>query len=231
MSELRRRVLGSLGVDESSADSSPSISREASPAPEQKDGTEYKVVPTKRLEKLKEIRRKGTKRRNAWIFALGSIFGIFVAGYFASSNGNFDSVLDMAGVRDLRLDMLLDVLPAGLVKDVQDIQVCCNSTRTRGAPLADVDKGHVMAGRREASGRLRLFQDRSCCEIGRRGGQIPSDNDPGRHFHGSRKLGHRGAISPILQEEVVGFVDDDESYGAGQSSLEKTHHAGQGDRT
>lgn len=130
MSELRRRILGGLGVEDSE-DSSPSISREASPAPGQRDSADYKVVPKKTLEKLKEVRRKGTKRRNAWIFALGSIFGIFVAGYFASSNGSLDSVIDMAGIRDMRLDTLFDVLPAGLIKDVQDIQVCRQSANIR----------------------------------------------------------------------------------------------------
>ena len=123
MSELRRRVLGGLGLD-SSQDSSPATSREASPAPGRRDGGEYKVVPKKTLDKLKEVKRYGTKRRNAWVFALGSLFGIFVAGYFASSNGSLDSLVDMAGIRDMKLDTLFDVLPAGLIKDVQDIQVC-----------------------------------------------------------------------------------------------------------
>ena len=70
------------------------------------------------------MKRYGTKRRNAWIFALGSIFGIFIAGYFATSNGSLDRLVDLAGIKDMRIDTLLDVLPAGLIKDVQDIQVC-----------------------------------------------------------------------------------------------------------
>ena len=129
MSELRRRLLGGLGVDSSQDSSrepspSPSISREASPAPGQKDGIDYKVIPKRKLERLKAVSKKGTKRRNAWIFALGSIFGILIAGYFATGDGRLDSVLEVAGIRDMRLDTLLDVLPAGLIKDVQDIQVC-----------------------------------------------------------------------------------------------------------
>lgn len=165
MSELRRRVLGGLGLD-SSQDSSPATSREASPAPGQRDGAEYKVVPKKTLQKLKEVKAKGTKRRNAWIFAFGSIFGIFIAGYFASSNGSLDSVLDMAGVKEMRLDTLLDVLPAGLIKDVQNIQVCW-TPRASMLPQADVDGGPLMAGRGETSRRLRFFQNWSCSQIAR----------------------------------------------------------------
>lgn len=120
MSDLRRRVLGGLGAD--SEDSSPISSREASPAPGQRE-SEYKVVPKKKLEKLKEVKIKGRRRRNVWIFVFGGVFGVFLAGFFASNNGGLDSLADLAGIRDMRLDALFDVLPAGLIKDVQDIQV------------------------------------------------------------------------------------------------------------
>ncbi|KAF2487427.1 Lecithin:cholesterol acyltransferase-domain-containing protein [Neohortaea acidophila] len=120
MSDLRRRVLRGLGVD--SEDSSPQSSRDASPAPGQKDSAEYKVVPKKRLEKLTGSRKKSSKGRTAWIFVFGGLFGVFVAGFFASSNGSLDSLVEMAGLGDMRLDSLLDVLPAGLIKDVQNLQ-------------------------------------------------------------------------------------------------------------
>ena len=121
MSDLRRRIFG-VGTP----DSTPSTSRDASPAPGgDKVGPEYQVIPKEKLEKLrqdvKHIKRKGTKRRNAWIFALGGAFGIFLAGFFASTNGNLERLVDMAGIRDLNV---MDVLPAGLIRDVQDLQVC-----------------------------------------------------------------------------------------------------------
>lgn len=127
MSDLRRRIFGA-----STPDSTPSSSRDASPAPfqqdNQDDGGEYKIIPKPQLEKLrkevKEVRRKGTRRRSAWVFALGGLFGIFLAGFFASNNGSLDRLVDMAGIKDMNLDSLLDVLPAGLIKDVQDLQVC-----------------------------------------------------------------------------------------------------------
>jgi phospholipid:diacylglycerol acyltransferase len=122
MSDLRRRIFGA-----GTPDSTPSSSRDASPAPIRGDDGEYKIVPKPKLDKLskevKEARRKGTKRRNVWIFALGGLFGIFLAGFFASNNGSLDKLVELAGVRDMNLDTLLDVLPAGLIRDVQDLQV------------------------------------------------------------------------------------------------------------
>ena len=123
MSELRRRIFG-VG---DTPDSTPSISRENSPAPDKKDGEAYKVVPSETVEKLREevksVRKSGKKRRNVWMFALGGLFGLIMAGAFASSNGGLDSLIDMAGMKDMSLDSILDVLPAGLIKDVQELQV------------------------------------------------------------------------------------------------------------
>ena len=131
MSDLRRRVFAGLGHD--SPDSSPATSRDASPMPAARDPAEYKVVPKKKLDKLKDIRSKGTKRRNVWIFVFGGVFGIFLAGFFATNNGGLDGLVDMMGIQDMRLDSLLDVLPAGLIKDVKDLQV---SSRKGTALLA-----------------------------------------------------------------------------------------------
>jgi phospholipid:diacylglycerol acyltransferase len=123
MSDLRRRIFGAGG----SPDSTPSSSRDASPAPIQREDGEYKIVPKPKLDKLKkevkEVRKKGTRRRNVWVFALGGLFGIFLAGFFASNNGSLDKLVEMAGISDMNLDTLLDVLPAGLIRDVQDLQV------------------------------------------------------------------------------------------------------------
>lgn len=125
MSDLRRRIFG-VG---DTPDSTPSISRESSPAPAAQDGKdgEYKVVPKETVEKLKQevksVRRSGKKRRNAWMFALGGLFGVILAGFFATSNGGLDNLIEMAGIKDMNLDSLLDVLPAGVIKDVQELQV------------------------------------------------------------------------------------------------------------
>lgn len=148
MSELRRRI---FGVGGSTPDSTPSTSRDASPAPgngkkgKESHDSEYTAIPKKQLDKLrkdvKQVKRKGIKRRNAWVFVLGGVFGICVAGFFASSNGSLDRLVELAGMQDLNLETLFDVLPAGLIKDVQDMQVCNLCLPLSASSQADVDQG------------------------------------------------------------------------------------------
>lgn len=75
------------------------------------------VVPTSKLQFLKE---KKSKRRNGLIFTLGGLFGIIVAVFFA----NRHDVINFEGLMDLNLDSLIDVIPAGIVKEARDITVC-----------------------------------------------------------------------------------------------------------
>ncbi|TKA77520.1 hypothetical protein B0A55_02259 [Friedmanniomyces simplex] len=123
MSDLRRRIFG-IGVN--SRDSTPASSRDASPTSGQQDGStaeSYKVLPAAKLDKLsRKSKKQGTRRRNLWIFALGGLFGVLVAGFFASSNGGLDKLVDLAGLSDMKLDSILDVLPAGLIREVRDLQ-------------------------------------------------------------------------------------------------------------
>ncbi|KAF2102226.1 LACT-domain-containing protein [Rhizodiscina lignyota] len=112
MSTLRRRIFGT------SADSTPTSSGTSTPtltAPE-----DYSIVPSKQLEKLtkKSERPKGRKRRNAWIFGMGGLFGVAAAAFFAGNQ----ELIDLKALADVNLDSILDVLPAGLVKDAQDMQ-------------------------------------------------------------------------------------------------------------
>ena len=164
MSDLRRRIFGAGGTP----DSTPSSSRDASPAPAQGDDGEYKIVPKPQLDKLRkqveEVRKKGTKRRNVWIFALGGLFGIFLAGFFASNNGSFDKLVEMAGINDMNLDTLLDVLPSGLIRDVQDLQVR-NSTAAlllRRLMLTEVS---LITEKRESRHQLRFLLHRPGCPL------------------------------------------------------------------
>lgn len=66
---------------------------------------------------------KTRKRRNTFIFLLGSLFGIVAAGFFASTN----DLIDFPELGDLSVDSLLDVLPAGLVRDYRDLLVSTRS--------------------------------------------------------------------------------------------------------
>lgn len=121
MSGLRRRIFGSGGGN----DSEPS-SREESPAPAPKDagGDAFRIIEKEKLDLLrKKSKKHGTKRRNAWIFGLGGLFGLFMAGFFASRDGAIDKLVTMAGLEDMNLDNLYDVLPVGLIRDVQNMQV------------------------------------------------------------------------------------------------------------
>jgi phospholipid:diacylglycerol acyltransferase len=97
------------------------------------------VVPRRKLERLKsdvkQKKGKGNKRRAAWIFTLGGVFGIFVAGFFASSTGSLDRFVEFAGIKDMNLDSILDILPAGIIKDVQDLQVSCPGVLSASSKL------------------------------------------------------------------------------------------------
>lgn len=68
------------------------------------------------------VYRPKSKRRNGLIFALGGIFGIFVALFFA----NQQDVISLESLMDLNLDALIDVIPQGIVRDVREFTVCCN---------------------------------------------------------------------------------------------------------
>ncbi|KLU84553.1 phospholipid:diacylglycerol acyltransferase [Magnaporthiopsis poae ATCC 64411] len=93
---------------------SPSITptdtpRDASPA-----GRSAKDKPVKTVVHVKPRTRK---RRNTFIFLLGSLSGIIAAGFFAKTN----DLIDFPEIGDLSVDNLLDVLPAGLVRDMKDL--------------------------------------------------------------------------------------------------------------
>ncbi|KAL2263313.1 hypothetical protein VTK26DRAFT_7296 [Humicola hyalothermophila] len=72
-------------------------------------------------EKVKVVhhRPKTRKRKTTAIFLLGSLFGIIAAGFFAKSN----DLIDFPEFGELSVDNFLDVLPAGLVKDMRELVV------------------------------------------------------------------------------------------------------------
>jgi hypothetical protein len=73
------------------------------------------------------LKKKGkNKRKNAWIFGLGGLFGLVVAGFFASSN----EMIDLKSLEGMNLDSILDALPASFVSSAQQLQV---SRPLRGA--------------------------------------------------------------------------------------------------
>jgi phospholipid:diacylglycerol acyltransferase len=58
----------------------------------------------------------GSKRRHAWVFVLGGIFGLLLAAFLANNN----DLIDLAG---LNLEGFVDVLPAGFMSDIYEFQV------------------------------------------------------------------------------------------------------------
>ena len=102
MSALRRRLLGT-----------PTPSRDASPA----KAEEVRLAPVSKI--ITEKHHKTRKRRNGFIFFLGGLFGIVAAGFFAGKS----DLIDFPELGDLRMDSLMDVLPAGFVRDARDLAV------------------------------------------------------------------------------------------------------------
>lgn len=98
---LRRRLVPetqALDIDDSS--------REDSPADQ----------PTPHVHVVEKV-PKTRKRRTTLIFLLGSLCGLFAAGFFAKSN----DLIDFPELGELSMDSLFDVLPAGLVRDIRDL--------------------------------------------------------------------------------------------------------------
>ena len=107
MSTLRRRFLG---------DSYISTEPLRDPSP-----TKGEPVTLVSRSHLKELKGKRGKRWQLSIFGLGGLFGLFVAAFFANQH----DVINLEGLVDFNMESLLDVIPAGIVKDAKDITVCC----------------------------------------------------------------------------------------------------------
>ncbi len=110
---LRKRVVGDAS------------GREESPA----KAEEVRLAPVSKIKSGKDAdHKKYRKRRNGFIFGLGGVFGIVIAGLFAKR-----SDLSFPELGDLSMDSILDVLPAAFVRDARDLAVCLLSSLTLGA--------------------------------------------------------------------------------------------------
>ncbi|CAG8971371.1 hypothetical protein HYALB_00006920 [Hymenoscyphus albidus] len=108
MSSLRRRILGDATPTPSET------SREATP-PKAED---VKLAPVSKIhDSPKEVKIKTRKRRTGFIFALGGLFGIVVAGIFAGKS----DLIEFPELGDLSMDSLMDILPATFVQDARDL--------------------------------------------------------------------------------------------------------------
>ncbi|KAK2779886.1 hypothetical protein FQN52_002366 [Onygenales sp. PD_12] len=119
MAGLRRRI-GNL-LSSSPPASTPEVSAAPTPTPSSSSNTftansdeQLRLIQSLKLQQLPIKRR--SKRRNGLIFGLGGIFGIFVALFFANQN----EVISLDALMDLNLDSLIDVMPAGIVRDASE---------------------------------------------------------------------------------------------------------------
>ena len=116
MAFLRRRFGGN---DASSSEPS----RESTPEPGRPSN--LRVVTAEKLQTLKK--GKSGKKKNFWIFTLGGIAGVVAAAFFAGSN----DMIDFSSLEGVNLDSLYEALPAGFLRDAQQMQVGAGSFDSR----------------------------------------------------------------------------------------------------
>jgi phospholipid:diacylglycerol acyltransferase len=106
---LRKRVPGT-------SDSNANPPHQGAPEKAEED----RLAPVSKSKSSGHREHKTRKRRNGFIFFLGGLFGIVVAGFFAGRS----DLIDFPELGDLSMDSLMDVLPAGFLKDARDLAVC-----------------------------------------------------------------------------------------------------------
>jgi phospholipid:diacylglycerol acyltransferase len=114
---LRNRIPGlSSPSTDTSREPSPAKAEEVRLAPISKIKTPEDEKKLHAQHKKKEHRKRG----NGFIFGLGGLFGIVVAGFFAGKS----DLIDFPEFSDLSVDSIMDVLPAGFVREARDLAVC-----------------------------------------------------------------------------------------------------------
>jgi phospholipid:diacylglycerol acyltransferase len=104
MSELRRRIGNMIR-----GSPSPSPIRGNTPEP----GAETTLVSKEKLDKI--LKKRPSRKRSGFSFLLGGIVGLLLAVFLAQQN----DVVKLEGLLDVNLDSLMDVLPAGIVRDAK----------------------------------------------------------------------------------------------------------------
>ena len=116
---------------------SPDLGRDAEQLDDDAHNDDLALVPVKSITKLareKLHKPKGVKRRFGFIFFLGGLFGLIMAGVFAQKNDLIDlgALAEMSGVGELSglgadiggsLEGWLNVLPEGFLRDARELKV------------------------------------------------------------------------------------------------------------
>jgi phospholipid:diacylglycerol acyltransferase len=108
MSSVRQRQKGSKHTE--------SPSKSATPTSNDSEFVKDEVEAKKSKSKQKV---RMSKRRIWLIFALGGLVGVLGALAFATQQ----KVIDIEGLLDLNLESLMDVIPAGILKDAKELTV------------------------------------------------------------------------------------------------------------
>ena len=108
MTSLRHRLLRDPESKFSKRDESPP------------EAEEVRLVPVSKIKTDKD-NPKSRKKRNGLIFFLGGLFGIVAAGFFAQKSDLIE--FDFPELGEITMDSIMDVLPAGFVKDAKDLAV------------------------------------------------------------------------------------------------------------
>lgn len=185
MSFLRRRFGGgSAGAGDDSEISTPDLSREPSPGPDGKRPANLRLITAEQLQTLKK-KGQHKKRRNVWVFGLGGLFGLLLAGFFASSN----DMIDLSSLEGVNLESIMEALPDNFVKSAQQLQV---------RDISASSKNRLHYGNYELSGieadcpnsvenrtrrrKLRFLRRRSPCAETRHKSETSRYNDSWRHL-------------------------------------------------
>lgn len=106
MSSLRRRIFGG---------SEPAVTTEKA--------EEVRLAPISKIisdDTEEKVSKKHKKRRNGFVFTLGGLCGLVLAGMVA----NKSDLIELPEMRDFSLDSLVDVLPAGFMREARELSVC-----------------------------------------------------------------------------------------------------------
>jgi hypothetical protein len=183
MNFLRRRNVGDQPTNHKAG------ATVSTPEAPETDG-EFHILGDKKLKKL-DKKPKGGKRRTAWIFVMGGIFGLAIAAFFVGDN----DYLDLTMFQDLKMDSIFDVLPAGMLSDARDFQVSISLMNRIYSTTANTV--HTIETR-ERRCQLRLVRNRVASQIRRSRSSSPSHHDTRRYIYWSRKLEHRRGPTSIL---------------------------------
>jgi hypothetical protein len=182
MSFLRRRFGGGGGND--SDISTPTLSREPSPGPDGKRPANLRLITAEQLQTLKQ-RGQHKKRRNVWIFGLGGLFGLLLAGFFASNN----DMIDLSSLEGVNLESIMEALPDNFVKSAQQLQVRDTSaSRKKQLDYSNFESSGIEADclnsveNRTRRRKLRFLRRRSPRAETRHQSQTPGNHDTWCHL-------------------------------------------------